>query len=126
MTTRTVSFDNPSDLAAFANAAKKVTAAAVVDGGTDYALDDILQVVGGTGELVTQLKVTGVTLKVITSVSVVAEGAYTTVPADPVSVIGGSGNDDATFNLTSGLMITQPDVTSIVEQDYRWYLAYEV
>jgi hypothetical protein len=125
MALRATSFDNASDLAAFAAGAQKVASAAVVDGGGSYAVDDILTVVGGTGELVATLKVTGETLGVINTVSVEEEGAYTSSPANPVSVVGGSGLG-ATFNLTLSDAVLQADVLSVETIRHRWYLLYWV
>lgn len=123
MPLRSVSFDNASDLAAFAVAAKEVLSAAKVSGGTGYSTDDILEVVGGTGELIAKLKVTSHTLGVINTVSVEEEGAYTTPPTNPVSVTGGTGLN-ATFNLTLGDAVLQPDVLSVETVRHRWYLMY--
>lgn len=63
-------------------------------GGTGYTLNDVLTVSGGTGTGAT-LIVTGVTLGVITSVSIGNPG-YGYTAADPLTVTG-PGNDDATF-----------------------------
>jgi len=125
MPLRSVPFDNASDLSAFAAGAKKVLSAAVVFGGAGYVTNDILEIVGGTGELTGRLKVTGHLLGVITTVSVEEEGAYTTPPSNPVSVIGGTGLG-ATFNLTLGDAVPQSEVLSVEIVDHRWYLLYWV
>jgi hypothetical protein len=126
MTLRTLQFDTPDALATFANAAQEVLTAAIVAGGTGYQINDVLNVVGGEGEVIARLEVTAEVGNVITGISVEREGAYTTVPSNPVSVTGGFGNDDATFNLTSGAAVQQADVQSIKEKDNRWYLQYAV
>ena len=73
--------------------------ASVVSGGTGYTNGDTLTIVGGTPSGAATYTVTGVTGGVITSVSALNSGAYTTPPANPVSVTGGTGSG-ATFNLT--------------------------
>lgn len=125
MALRSLSFDSAADLQAFAASAKEVLSAAVVVGGTLYTLNDILTVVGGVGEFVAKLKVTGVAVGVITTVSVEEEGAYTTAPTNPVSVTGGTGLG-ATFNLTLGNAALQTDILSVEIVDRRWYLLYWV
>jgi hypothetical protein len=123
---RSLQFDSAETLTAFANAAQEILSAAIFAGGTGYEVNDILTIVGGTGEVRARLKVTAEAGKVITGIDVEHEGAYTTVPSNPVSVTGGSGNDDATFNLTSGAAVQQADVKNIREKDGRWYLLYGV
>lgn len=76
----------------------EVQNATVADGGTGYAVSDVLTVVGGTGTAAT-LTVTGVSTGVITTISVTTEGDYTVFPTSPVTVTGGTGTG-ATFNLT--------------------------
>lgn len=78
-----------------------VTAAAIQAGGTGYSENDILTVSGGTSTRAATLRVTSVNTGVVDGIEVVDPGEYTVVPTDPVSVTGGDGNDDATFNLTS-------------------------
>jgi len=78
---------------------KSVASAAVVSGGTGYTVNDVLTVSGGTG-VAAELTVTAETGGVIDSVSVTNQGRYTVPPSNPVSVTGGTGGDDATFDLT--------------------------
>lgn len=74
--------------------------AAVVNGGTSYTDGDILTVVGGTGTAAT-LKVTAAA-GVISTAVVQTGGLYTVFPTvAPATVTGGTGNDDATFTLTT-------------------------
>ena len=71
----------------------------VVAGGTGYTNGDVLSIVGGTptGSAAT-LTVTGVSGGVITSVNYTNFATYTTLPANPVSVTGGTGSG-ATFTV---------------------------
>lgn len=86
----------------------EVASAAVNAGGSGYAVNNILTVVGGTGTAAT-LRVTSVSSGAVTGVSVETPGSYTVDPSNPVSVTGGAGSG-ATFNLTmtSGTLITNP------------------
>lgn len=79
-----------------------VIAAAIVAGGTGYTVGDILTVSGGTvvNSLVATLEVTSVAAGVIDGIRVFNTGAYSAAPGNPVAVTGGTGADDATFNLT--------------------------
>lgn len=126
MPLRLLTFGSSSELSMFAAAAKEITGASIVSGGTGYEVDDILTVVGGDGLVAATLRVTSETGNVIDGIAVENEGAYTTIPTNPVSVVGGSGNDDATFNLTNGDAVTQSDVVSVNGRDSRWYLFYWV
>jgi hypothetical protein len=73
--------------------------AAVVAGGTGYAVGNTLTVVGGLGQLDTELTVTTIGGGgAITGISVSNAGQYTEIPANPVSVTGGAGSA-ATFSL---------------------------
>jgi len=104
----------------------KVTAAAVVAGGTGYAIDDIIEVLGGVGLVSAFLKVSGVAGDVINAVTVERKGQYTTNPSNPVStqaVVGtGSG---ATFNLTMASdAVPQANIVDITHRASVWYLQY--
>lgn len=79
-----------------------VLSAAIQAGGTGYTVGDILTVSGGTvvAGLAATLEVTTVAAGVITGIRVFSCGAYSANPADPVAVTGGTGANDATFNLT--------------------------
>lgn len=74
----------------------------IAGGGTGYAVEDILTVSGGTFGEAARLEVTAVAAGVITGVQLIDAGTYdaSDTPTSPVSVTGGSGNDDATFTLT--------------------------
>lgn len=66
--------------------------ASIVDGGTGYAVDDILTIVGGTSTTAAQLRVTSVSGGgIITGVSVETVGVYSALAANPRGVTGGTG-----------------------------------
>ena len=68
--------------------------------GTGYTAGDTLDVVGGLGQITTELTVSTVGGSGdITGVTISNAGQYTEIPTNPVSVTGGSGSA-ATFNLT--------------------------
>ena len=77
--------------------AEAVTAA-VAAGGTGYTVGDTLTVVGGLGQIDTELTVSTISSGVITGVTISNAGQYATAPSNPVSVTGGTGSA-ATFNL---------------------------
>ena len=78
----------------------EVVSAAIVAGGTGYAVGNTLTVVGGEGQLDAELTVTTIGGGgVITGISVSNAGQYTVRPTNPVSVTGGAGSA-ATFTLT--------------------------
>ena len=72
---------------------------AVAAGGTGYTVGDTLTVVGGLGQIDTELTVSTISSGVITGVTISNAGQYATAPSNPVSVTGGTGSA-ATFNLT--------------------------
>lgn len=78
-----------------------VATVVLASGGTGYAVDEILTVVGGTFGEAARIKVTAVSGGVITGFQLVDAGTYSSAdtPTSPVSTTGG-GNDDATFTLT--------------------------
>ena len=68
--------------------------------GTGYTAGDTLDVVGGLGQITTELTVSTVNGSGgITGVTISNAGQYAEIPTNPVSVTGGSGSA-ATFNLT--------------------------
>jgi hypothetical protein len=78
----------------------EAVSATVVAGGTGYAVGNTLTVLGGLGQLDTELTVTTIGGGgVITGISISNAGQYTEIPANPVSVTGGAGSA-ATFNIT--------------------------
>lgn len=76
------------------------TGVAINDAGTGYVFDDILTVGGGTSSRPCLLRVTSEAAGIIDGIAVEDPGEYTAEPSNPVSVTGGNGNNDATFNLT--------------------------
>lgn len=79
--------------------AEAVTAA-VAAGGTGYTVGDTLTVVGGLGQIDTELTVSTVSgAGAVTGVTISNAGQYATAPSNPVSVTGGTGSA-ATFTLT--------------------------
>jgi hypothetical protein len=72
---------------------------AVNAAGTGYAVGNTLTVVGGLGQLDTELTVTTINGSGgITGITISNAGQYTEIPTNPVSVTGGAGSA-ATFNL---------------------------
>ena len=84
--------------------------AVIAGGGTAYAVNDVLTLVGGTSTLPAQLTVSSVSAGVITGVNITQLGVYTVAPGNPVSVTGGFGSG-ATFTMSFGLgpvVVTNP------------------
>jgi hypothetical protein len=76
--------------------------ATVVSGGAGYTLNDVVTLVGGAPVgLGATYTVTGVSGGVVTTVSPLNFQAYTAVPANPVSVTGGTGSG-LTLTVTYG------------------------
>jgi len=82
------------------------TVSSVGANGTGYTLNDTIDPQAGQGEVEVQADATfnadtvstgGITAA---SVNTGSRGAYDEVPANPVSMEGGTGNDDCTLNLT--------------------------
>ncbi len=67
------------------------SSATVAAGGTGYTVGDQLTLVGGTSSETAVFNVDSETSGVVTAVSVVTDGAYTSAPASPVSTTGGTG-----------------------------------
>jgi hypothetical protein len=76
-------------------------AVAIQAGGTGYTAADILTVGGGTASRAATLRVTSINAGVVDGIELVDPGEYSVLPSNPVAVTGGTGGDDATFNLTS-------------------------
>lgn len=86
---------------ATATAVMAVESATINAAGTGYTVSDVLTVVGGTAGIVAEITVDTVDGGgEITGVTVTTAGEYTALPTNPVAVTGGTGNDDATFDLT--------------------------
>lgn len=77
--------------------------AVVVAGGASYAVNDIVSIVGGTGQAA-QFKVLTEAGGIVATVKVVDEerGGYTTAPTNPASTVKvtGSGDDALTLTIT--------------------------
>lgn len=91
----------PGGVTATVSAVMSAWGWSVVQGGTLYAVDDILTLVGGTfTNQVMKYRVTSVSAGgVITGIAVSQYGNYSVMPAMPASMSGGTGSG-ATFNLT--------------------------
>lgn len=77
---------------------------AIQAGGTGYTDGDVLTVGGGTlatNGHAARLRVTSVNVGVVDGIELVDPGTYSALPANPVAVTGGTGGNNATFNLTS-------------------------
>jgi hypothetical protein len=111
-------------LTVFANIRRRVTVAAVSDGGTGYTVGDALQVVGGKG-LPAELEVATAPGNIIATVTITFPGAYIEDPTNPVEVVGGTGSG-AKFNLTlADAPVAHSDIVQINEVDGEWYMQYE-
>lgn len=75
--------------------------AVIAAGGTGYTVNDVITIVGGTG-VAAQFEVTSVSSGVVIAIKIVdaERGGYTTTPANPAMVTGGTGNDDLTLTVT--------------------------
>lgn len=69
-------------------------------GGTGYATNDILTVLGGTAVRAATLRVTGQTAGVIDTVEVVDPGEYTVAPTLTANAVTGGTGTSATIDLT--------------------------
>lgn len=99
-------------------------AVAINAGGTGYTVGDILDVAGGTvvNGLSITLEVTSVAAGVIDGIRIFNCGAYSANPANPVAVTGGTGANDATFNLTFGTQnwqVLRNDAATTSNLDYN-------
>lgn len=85
---------------------KLITIDSVVAGGTGYTAGDVLTLVGGTFSAAATITVLTVLAGAVVTAEVTTEGRYSVAPSDPVGVTGGTGGDDATFNLTFDNVVT--------------------
>ena len=72
---------------------------AIGSGGLGYTVGDTLTVAGGIFSIPVEITVDTVAVGVITGASITNAGSYTEIPANPVSVAGGTGSG-ATFDIT--------------------------
>jgi hypothetical protein len=77
----------------------------VSNGGTGYAVGNVLTMVGGTFTVAGTCTVSAVSSGVITAVTATSTGTYTAAPTNPASVTGGAGTG-ATFTLNFGILST--------------------
>jgi len=77
----------------------------VSNGGTGYAVGNVLTMVGGTFTSAGTCTVSAVSGGVITAVTATSTGTYTAAPTNPASVTGGAGTG-ATFTLNFGILST--------------------
>lgn len=77
--------------------------ATIAGGGTGYTAGNVLTVSGGTFSSASTITVNAVSGGVITSATLTNGGTYTVIPANPVSVTGGTGTG-ATFNVSYGIV----------------------
>ena len=109
-----VQLKRPAFVGASRNAISTTSAAAVVSGGSGYAVGDLFQPTGGVGTPPT-FKVTIISAGAVTGAALVDAGAYTTVPTNAVSVVAITGaGTGATFNLTTA-------VTSSTARTDGWF-----
>lgn len=78
---------------------QRLIAPVIVSGGTTYVANDILTVVGGTGTVAAQFKVTTVSSGVITGIVMERAGSYSVPPTGTLSVTD-ARNSSATFTAT--------------------------
>ena len=109
-----VQLKQPAFIGASRTAISTTSAAAVVSGGSGYAVGDLFQPTGGVGTPPT-FKVTTISAGAVTGAALVDAGAYTTVPTNAVSVVAITGaGTGATFNLTTA-------VTSSTARTDGWF-----
>lgn len=78
---------------------QRLIAPVIVSGGTTYVANDILTVVGGTGTVAAQFKVTTVSSGVITGIVMERAGSYSAPPTGTLAVTD-ARNNSATFTAT--------------------------
>ena len=83
---------------------QRAISATVVDGGTGYAVGNVLTATTGTGTQATYT-VTGVIGGVVTSVSVLTAGDYSVLPTEPIVTTGGAGTATLNAEYTSTVII---------------------
>jgi hypothetical protein len=126
MPMKTRAFPSPRELVDFVNDAEEVTVAAIATGGSGYTALDVLTVVGGEYLAPARIRVDTVGgSNAVTAVTVIDKGEYTSAPANPVAVSGGTGNG-ATFNLTLAALLAKADVGEIKTRSRQWFLNYWV
>lgn len=99
---------------------QEAVSATIQAGGTGYTVGDDITLtddgqtirgdVSDTGGVAAVFNVDTVSAGAVTGVSLITAGNYEEVPADPVAVTGGTGNDDCTLNVTFQDAATQDQV----------------
>ena len=89
-----------SGVQATASALMFTSAATVANGGTGYAVNDVISIVGGTYTTQGTYTVSAVSGGVITAVTRTSGSGYSVLPTNPVSTTGGTGTG-ATLNITA-------------------------
>jgi len=78
--------------------------ASVANGGTGYAVNDLITLTGGTFATATVFQVTAVSAGVVTAIAVKILGSYSVIPSDPVAQGSTTGaGSGATFNCSWGV-----------------------
>ena len=93
------------------NIYKLVQTEIIGGGGNGYAVNDILTLDGGVGTRPARLRVQTVSGGGVTAVTIIDPGSYSSIPSNPVAVLGGAGTG-AGFNLTfnvTGLRVSELD-----------------
>ena len=104
---------------AIATSSMGLNTISIASGGSGYAVNDVIQIVGGAGVLA-QLTVTAVASGAITTATILANGVYTTLPTSPASTtnISGTGTG-ASINLLTyfvSSVVVQTAGSGYVEQ----------
>jgi hypothetical protein len=97
-----------------ATTAPVVDSAVIVTGGTGYAVDDIVTIVGGTFTVAAQFKVLTVSgTGAVLTMSLSNSGNYTVFPTNPVSTTDSGAGTGLTLTLTTGSANQDTPATSI-------------
>lgn len=108
----TVTLGTPWTSLAYTAGTKRATAAAVNDGGSDYAVNNTITLTGGTFTQAVVLTVTSVSAGAVTGVNITTAGVYSVTPSNPVAQGSTTGSGTgATFNMTFNYIPT--DLVSV-------------
>ena len=98
------------------NVAGAAQSATVAVGGTSYVVGNILTLSGGTGHTASTFRVATVSSGVVTAVTLVNAGSFSTAPGNPVSTTGGAGTG-CTLTVTFGGTSAEREVVLVGEGD---------